>query len=80
MKIINLIRSEFIKNYSIKRLLLIVLVMAISVLVLGEGFLLLEKKYYYGIDEQSIEEISNEYQQLLAKKNKNIDDEFELYY
>ncbi len=80
MKIFNLIRSEFIKNYSIKRLLLIVLVMAISVVVLSEGFLFLDGRPYYGPDKDRIEAINNDYQQLLAKEKKNIDDEFELYY
>ncbi len=80
MKFINLIRSEFIKNYSIKKLLLIILTMLISVLVIGEYFLLIQRPQSNRSYKITIDHLDQEYQQLLSKENKNINDEFELYY
>ena len=80
MKFINLIRSEFIKNYSIKKLILIILTMLISVLVLSEGFLFLDDRSVQISGKDAIETINNRYQQLLAIEDKSLDDEYELYY
>ncbi len=81
MKIFNLIKSEFVKNYSLKRFLLIALVMGISVLVLVEGTMLLKFDHtYYGPDQDNINTDEKNYQELLQKENKTVEDEYEIYY
>lgn len=81
MKVFNLIKSEFVKNYSLKRVLLMALVMAIAVLVLVEGTMLLKfDQPYYGPNQDNINHDEEEYQGLLQKENKTIEDGYEIYY
>ena len=78
MKIFNLVKSEFIKNYSLKKLFFIILVIVIFCVGLVEFTNRFYQKdtsdnhAYFHFDEY-------EYEELNAKENKTFEDEYELY-
>ena len=50
MKILNLIKCEFIKHYTIKKFLLVTLTLIISIIAITEFNLLFYKKHEYKIE------------------------------
>lgn len=79
MKIIHLIKSEFLKNYSWKKLCIITLVLLISSIVLVELndlFINAKNGTNYG---DNFEYVQSEYNRLLNQKNKTLEDKFNLY-
>lgn len=83
MKIINLVKSEFIKNYNIKRWLIITIVLIIASLFLIRytDNLLTEKVTYddSGL-HTSIESFENALNNLEKKEEKTLDDEYEMFF
>lgn len=83
MKIINLVKSEFIKNYNIKRWLIItiVLIIASPFLIRYTDNLLTEKVTYddSGL-HTSIESFENALNNLEKKEEKTLDDEYEMFF
>ena len=83
MKIINLLKSEFIKNYSIKRFLIIIFILIASSLFLinftddlvGKG---LEKDN--DLLQSSIDSFNNSLSRANEKENKTFDDYYNIYY
>lgn len=83
MKIINLVKSEFIKNYNVKRWLIITIVLIIaSLFPIRYTDNLLEEKATYddtGL-EISIESFENALNNLQKKEEKTLDDEYEMFF
>lgn len=83
MKIINLVKSEFIKNYNVKRWLIITIVLIIaSLFLIRYTDNLLEEKATYddtGL-EISIESFENALNNLQKKEEKTLDDEYEMFF
>lgn len=83
MKIINLIKSEFIKNYNVKRWLIITIVLIIaSLFLIRYTDNLLEEKTTYddtGL-KVSIESSENALNNLEKKEEKTLDDEYEMFF
>lgn len=78
MKIINLIKSEFIKNYSIKRFLIIFLILVLSSVVLikinnkeGDYATIKEQLSYYESYQKKPEDIKNFHDEYNAYYNEN---------
>ena len=73
MKIINLVKSEFIKNYSIKKLIIISIIM----LIVSIGFVEIYNKFYekgpwwFNTFKKEIEELEN-------KTNRTLEEEYNL--
>lgn len=83
MKIINLVKSEFIKNYNVKRWLIITIVLIIASLFLIRytDNLLKEKATYDDTGlEISIESFENALNNLEKKEDKMLDDEYEMFF
>ena len=83
MKIINLVKSEFIKNYNVKRWLIITIVLIIASLFLIRytDNLLKEKATYDDTGlEISIESFENALNNLEKKEDKTLDDEYEMFF
>jgi len=68
MKILNLIKCEFIKHYTIKKFLLVTLTLIISIIAITEFNLLFYKKYEYNIDRE-LEYVTFQYN--IYKNNAN---------
>lgn len=83
MKIINLVKSEFIKNYNVKRWLIITIVLIIaSLFLIRYTDNLLEEKTTYddtGL-KVSIESFENALNNLEKKEEKTLDDEYEMFF
>ena len=83
MKIINLVKSEFIKNYNVKRWLIITIVLIIaSLFLIRYTDNLLEEKTTYddtGL-KVSIESFENTLNNLEKKEEKTLDDEYEMFF
>lgn len=83
MKIINLVKSEFIKNYNAKRWLIITIVLIIASLFLIRytDNLLAEKATYDDTGlKVSIESFENALNNLEKKEEKTLDDEYEMFF
>lgn len=83
MKIINLVKSEFIKNYNVKRWLIITIVLIIASLFLIRytDNLLKEKTTYDDTGlKVSIESFENALNNLEKKEEKTLDDEYEMFF
>lgn len=83
MKIINLVKSEFIKNYNVKRWLIITIVLIIASLFLIRytDNLLEEKATYDDTDLKiSIESFESSLNNLEKKEEKTLDDEYEMFF
>ena len=83
MKIINLLKSEFIKNYSLKRILIIILILIASSLFLinftdnlvGKGLESANDNIQYSIDS-----FNNSLINANKEENKTFDDYYNIYY
>lgn len=83
MKIINLVKSEFIKNYSIKRFLIIFIVLFLSSLFLVKftNNMIDDNSFVDGSSMQaSIDSFQNSINRLNEKENKGFDDEYNLFF
>lgn len=83
MKIINLVKSEFIKNYSIKRFLIIFVVLFLSSLFLVKFTNNNVDNSFYkdgGSLQSSIDSFQNSINRLNEKENKDFDDEYNLFF
>lgn len=81
MKIFNLVRSEFKKNYSKKKLIIITLILVISTICFVELYTLFNTNLYHTetISEQLVM-YKNEYDSLKNNRNKSNLKEYELLY
>ncbi len=78
MKIFNLVKSEFVKNYSLKKLLFIILVITIF----GVGLVEFTNRFYQkdtGDNYAYFHFDEYEYKELSAKENKSFEEEYKLY-
>lgn len=81
MKIINLVKSEFIKNYSIKRILIIFIVLLVSSLFLIRVTDdLLGKRYDNSSLQSSIDSFQGSLDRTNKKENKDFDDYYNIHY
>lgn len=83
MKIINLVKSEFIKNYSIKRFLIIFIVLFLSSLFLVKftNNIIDDNGFVDGSSMQaSIDSFQNSINRLNEKDNKDFNDEYNLFF
>lgn len=78
MKVISLVKSEFLKNYNIKKLCIITLILIISSIILTEFTNLYYDSYsYYGGDTSVYWQ--DKYNELSKKDELTLEDEFDLY-
>lgn len=77
MKIVNLIKCEFLKNYNIKKLIIFILVLLISSIAIVEytNIVYQPQKMEYYSDVM----IRYDYDELLNKENRTIEEEYNLY-
>ena len=81
MKIFNLVRSEFKKNYNIKKLLIIILFLIISVIAFVEMYKFdNDNNYYHGDLENSLANYKYELDNLQNKEKRTSLDEYEFFY